>query len=147
MSNRNYIVLAIALLAALGWRVSPGAVGGSPVKEPPPADKAATDGAAKLMPKEWAGKVLLVTSGFCSVPLENAQIRKLADENYIVGRGVEDTFPSTASSRVTWVRMAKVERFVEFANVKEYLKAAEEFRAATGTTPESPAVPFLKDED
>jgi hypothetical protein len=114
-------VTAVVLTAATSWL--PLSVAGEP-----PANQAAANPArpeaSKVTPPEWTGKVVLLSCGTFAVAFENAQLRTLGGDVYVVGKAVEETFPSPANGRVNWVPLRKAETIIEFASLKEYLKAA-----------------------
>ncbi len=63
-----------------------------------------------------------------TVSLENAQIRKLADGYYVVGKGVEDgSVHNFTKGQTTWLPMNRIELIIEFGSKEEIKKAWEEY--------------------
>lgn len=72
-----------------------------------------------------------------TVSLENAQIRKLADGYYVVGKGVEDgSVHNFTKGHITWLPMNRIELIIEFGSKEEIKKAWERYNK------ENPPVPL-----
>lgn len=108
------IVFASSLLPIVGY---------GPLS--PPRSGVAAD-AAEGNP--FHGKALLVfLDSRSSIPLEKAQVRKLGDASFLVGKGSEDLQGHHwAKNRTVWLPMSRVEMITEFDNTDEMKKAWKE---------------------
>jgi hypothetical protein len=139
LSRLTTAALTTALFAGLTCCPSTCAAADQPTNDLT-SPKRAPVAPAKLTPGEWTGKVIYVATSEFAVGLENAQVRQLGGRTLVVGRAVDEGLPSPSRGRTTWVPMEKVTNIIEFDNVKEFLKAAEEGRAAAATG--APELPF-----
>jgi hypothetical protein len=104
---------AVLVIASLNWLVP---LSRTSQAAPVPAADAA-----------FKGKVLLVnTSTMATFLLEKAQVRKLGDHSYLVGKGAaEGQMMDWAKGRTVWLRMEHIVMFTEFDDLKEAKKAME----------------------
>lgn len=74
-----------------------------------------------------------------TVSLENAQIRKLADGYYVVGKGVEDgSVRNFTKGQMTWLPMNRIELIIEFGSKEEIKKAWQQYNKENPPLPLPP---------
>jgi hypothetical protein len=120
MKSRRFS-LAVAFALALFFVF---AYGRAPLMKP------STAALAPAEDKPFKGKVVLVClKSNHSLPLEHAQVRKLGERSFLVGKGSDDGQPGNwTKGHINWVPMDRVEMIVEFDSVEEMKKAWEEYQ-------------------
>lgn len=95
---------------------------------PTPVDKAPFKG--KL--------VMVVFASKHSLLLENAEVRKLEDRSFVVGKGSNEGGPTNwTKGQLIWFPMSRVEMIVEFENVEAMKKAWEEYEKNNPAPPDN----------
>jgi len=95
-----------------------------------PLMKTSTAAPASAEKTPFKGKAMLVLlKSNTSLPMVNAQIRKLADRTFLVGKGSDDGQPGNwTKGHMVWVPMERVHLIVEFDSVEEMKKSWEEYQ-------------------
>jgi hypothetical protein len=93
--------------------------------------------------EDWNGKVIYVYSEKVGLAFENAQIRQIGGRTFIRGKAVDDGDKSMSGNRINWLPIDNVATIIEFSSPKEYLKAAEEWRAALPAAMPAAPVPAI----
>lgn len=124
------LAIALTLLLVFGYGVAPTMRTGTAA--PAPADDA-----------PFKGKVLVVTMDYRSSSLlEHAQVRKIGDRSFLVGKGVDDGHPANwTKGQIIWLPMARVDLIVEFGSVEEMKKARKAYEENMPAVP--PGTPQL----
>jgi hypothetical protein len=120
---------------------------GVAVRQPKLAADAPTPSTAPKAPayltgtEDWNGKVIYVYSEKVGIAFENAQIRQIGGRTFIRGKAVDEGDKSMSGNRINWLPIDNVVTIIEFSTAKEYLKAAEEWRAALPAAMPAAAMP------
>lgn len=119
MSRRFSLAIAFALALTLVFAYGLTPLMKTSTAAPAPADKA-----------PFKGKVVLITvESNHSLPLEHAQVRKLGDRSFLVGKGSDEGSPANwTKGHMVWVPMNRVTMIIEFESVAEMKKAYEEYQ-------------------
>jgi hypothetical protein len=119
MANRRIVALAIVAISAvsMAWLAVPAASA-----QPAKADA------------DFAGKVIFVQTRSGSAALERAQVKRLGDQAFLVGKLLNDALLSHEAfiGTTVWLPLADVVRIVEFNSVDEMKKATGVAVAALG---------------
>lgn len=118
-SRRFFLAITFALVLSLVF-----AFGLSPLMKPSTAAPAPVDNSP------FKGKVVVVNlKSKYSENLEQAQVRKLGEHSFLVGKGIDDGQPARwTKGQMVWVPLDQVETIVEFESVERMRKAWEEYQ-------------------
>ena len=84
-------------------------------------------GAAANAALQFAGKVIVVSSSLGDsefvTALEKVELKRIADNNYLVGKSVDDARPESWNrGQTVWVALDDISEITEFADAESYKK-------------------------
>src|SRR5262245_20311139 len=123
MRTKMFVAAIAALVVALGiWTsLAPGQAGKGAAAAPAAAAQ------------QFAGKVIAVSSAMGDpeyiIAMEKVELRHIAENAYLVGKGVGDTRGELWKGQTVWVALDDISEITEFPDVESYKKAGP--KAAT----------------
>jgi hypothetical protein len=82
----------------------------------------------------FAGKILILsqrTNPNSSAVVEEVQVKRIGDQSFLVGKGVDDDKGSWYNGRTVWVPLAEVNQILEFTDRGDLSRANDARRTAT----------------